>query len=79
MSARVAGFSHSCPFAILEYGNFALSVQAHPEFSNDYTSALVSYRLEGNMAPDKLNQSLENLKHATDSGFIAQLIVGKLS
>lgn len=78
-NARVSGYSHNCPFAILEYGDFALSIQAHPEFSLDYTSALVSHRLKGKMAPDELDQTLENLKRATDSRFIAELIVGKLS
>lgn len=78
MNARVAGFSHTCPFAVLEYGEFALSLQAHPEFSNDYTSALVSHRLDGILAQDELTRTLDNLEKATDPDVIAKMIVDTL-
>ncbi len=69
--ARVLGQSKSCPYAFLEYGSNAFSVQAHPEFNNQYTSALISHRLGDKLPQPEFEKSLVGLSRRTDSDLVA--------
>ena len=42
--ATVAGSTDFCRYAALSYGNRALSIQAHPEFTREYTTELLEAR-----------------------------------
>lgn len=51
--AEVVGTSPFCENAALVYGDRAFSVQAHPEFDNDFLAALIEARGRG-LVPDRL-------------------------
>lgn len=42
--ARVLGRTEFCPYAILAYGDRALTVQPHPEFSREFVADLIEAR-----------------------------------
>ena len=43
-AAQVVAGSDFCPYYLLQYGQHFLSIQGHPEFSKEYSSALMSLR-----------------------------------
>jgi GMP synthase-like glutamine amidotransferase len=51
--ARVIGSSEICPIGALEYDFPALSVQYHPEFTGDFTRALID-RYDGNVLSSEI-------------------------
>ena len=66
--------SSFCRNAALAYDNRALSYQAHPEFTNDFTRDLLAMRVD--QLPRNLTDSAGiALKHLTPSPHIAQQIV----
>lgn len=76
--AHVLGQSNSCPYAILEYGSSAFSVQAHPEFNNQYTNALISHRLKDKLQQSTYEKSLVALSRNTDSEIVAAWMFQRL-
>jgi GMP synthase (glutamine-hydrolysing) len=56
--ACVAGSSAFCENAILTYGNHALTIQPHPEFSVPFFHALLDHR--GGVLPDTIRQQASN-------------------
>jgi GMP synthase-like glutamine amidotransferase len=55
-TASVFSSSDFCPYAGLSYGNSIISVQAHPEFSEDYEHALLDI-YGGDIVPAKIAES----------------------
>ncbi|MDH3264954.1 MAG: type 1 glutamine amidotransferase, partial [Paracoccaceae bacterium] len=53
VEAEVAGSSPFCENAALVYGDWAYTVQAHPEFDNEFLAALILARGKG-LVPDRL-------------------------
>ncbi len=45
--ANVIATSENCQYAMLEYGNTALTMQPHPEFKRDFFDALLAARSDG--------------------------------
>ena len=58
--ARVLGSSDFCENAILAYGNKALTIQPHPEFSADFMTGLLETR--GDILPEDLQQYVRTKK-----------------
>lgn len=64
-----------CDNAALLYGNRALTVQAHPEFSSDFIAGLMEKRGKG-VVPEPLLQAAQDRLHQTiDAQNMAQRIV----
>ena len=73
-SARVVLRSDFAPNAGLVYDNGAvLTVQAHPEFEDDYARALIDLRA-GRADEDTLNAARESMKTPSDGAVLARAI-----
>ncbi|NKD86313.1 type 1 glutamine amidotransferase [Haematospirillum jordaniae] len=59
--ATVLASSSFCPYAMLAYGNKALGIQAHPEFSRDFEEDLLLLRRGRTLPPDLVDQALTRL------------------
>jgi len=60
--ASVFSSSDFCPYAGLSYGDSIISVQAHPEFEEDYELALIN-TFGGNRVPQAVaDEALENIR-----------------
>ncbi|WEZ86044.1 type 1 glutamine amidotransferase (plasmid) [Rhizobium sp. 32-5/1] len=53
--AEILSGSSACPYAILRYGDAALTYQAHPEFTADFVRGLVATR--GQHLPDAIKSA----------------------
>ncbi|PKU24219.1 type 1 glutamine amidotransferase [Telmatospirillum siberiense] len=65
----------ACPYAALSYGNWAVSFQAHPEFTVDFEKALLSAYVGVTLPEDSGRAALADLAKpnaATDSPLIAE-------
>ncbi|MBO9435503.1 type 1 glutamine amidotransferase [Ruegeria sp. R13_0] len=72
--AEVIGSNDFCQNAMLRYGDQIWTVQAHPEFSNDFVSGLMRTRGKG-LVPDDLMQAAANRQTAPDhNARIAQIM-----
>lgn len=72
--AEVLSATGFCPNAILWYPGFALTVQGHPEFSPDYSSALLNAR-RGAVFPDDLaERALETQSRPTNADALADIL-----
>lgn len=71
-SARTIATNAFCTYAALSYGDWAISFQAHPEFSRSYFAALVEIRrpLVGEHVATRALAETEN----TSSPYVAKLI-----
>jgi len=68
--AQVIGSSESCKFAVLAYGDNTLSMQPHPEFTNDFLGGLLDTR--GRTLPDAVqDQVKKRLNQPTNNQEIA--------
>lgn len=63
--------SDFCKYAGLYYGDKAISVQAHPEFQNDYVRALTHLRSES-FSDEQREESLTSLEQRTASPVLIQ-------
>lgn len=54
--AKVIGSADACQFAMLQYGNKALSFQPHPEFSSSFYEAL--YHERGQVLPQNVKDGM---------------------
>ncbi|WSH68261.1 hypothetical protein U8Q05_30805 (plasmid) [Rhizobium ruizarguesonis] len=57
-AAQVVSGSSACPYAVLRYGDAALTYQAHPEFTADFIRGLVATR--GQSLPDGIKSGANN-------------------
>lgn len=64
--AQVLGSNAFCENAMLAYGDTIWTVQAHPEYGNDFISGLIQTRGKG-VVPDDLLRGAENRMTAGDS------------
>ena len=63
----IAG-SEFCPYGMVAYGDFGFSVQAHPEFTREFSRALLE-ALRGDRIPRKtVDLALQTLELPTDAG-----------
>lgn len=69
--ARVIASSDFCPVAALEYGECAISFQAHPEFSDAYVADLIRERRGTSLAEDAADRALASIKGMPDAALIA--------
>jgi GMP synthase-like glutamine amidotransferase len=60
-NAQVIASSEFCPFAGLTYGSWAISFQAHPEFSDTYEAALIKLRGKTLFSDEVSKPALEGL------------------
>ncbi len=60
--AQVFASSKFCPYAGLAYGNLIMSVQAHPEFNNQYESDLLKLRAGTTFSNEVSERGLDTLK-----------------
>ena len=69
----VVGSADHCPVAVLAVGDRLLGIQAHPEFNDDYTSALLVDR-ELRIGPEATAEAAATLGGPTDDGTAARWI-----
>lgn len=72
--ARVAGRSDFCENAALVYGDRAYTVQAHPEFSDDFIRGLMEKRGSGVVPQDLLDRASTRMGEPKGSASIADRI-----
>lgn len=63
--AQVQGQNEFCQYAMLSYGDQIWTVQAHPEFSNEFVAGLMRTRGKG-VVPENLMQDAANRQTAPD-------------
>ena len=71
--ARTIGFSDSCPHAVLAYGDRALTIQPHPEFTSEFLAGLFEARRHL-LPSDRLESGLRSLEQEVSSAPIARAI-----
>ncbi|MGE0133168.1 MAG: amidotransferase [Blastocatellales bacterium] len=70
----VIGRSEHCPVAMFRAGDFMLGIQAHPEFTKDYSEALLLDRVE-RIGAGRVKVALASLYQPTDEPVVAKWIV----
>lgn len=74
--AEVIASSPQCPIAGLHYPGWGLSVQAHPEFSIEYTRDLISSRRGTVLSEELADKALANLPETNQSVQFGALMAG---
>ncbi|MDM7255917.1 MAG: type 1 glutamine amidotransferase [Paracoccus sp. (in: a-proteobacteria)] len=72
--AKIIARNGFCEHAALIYGDRAFTVQAHPEFCDDFIDALIEFRARGLVPDDLLNAAQARRGAAKDSDKIADRI-----
>ena len=70
--AQVLGSNAMCKNAMLAYGDRIWTVQAHPEFSNDFVDGLIKARGRGLVPDPLLDAAVTRLENPIDSPQIGQ-------
>lgn len=73
-SGVTLGDSDHCPVAMFRVGETMLGIQAHPEFTKDYSEALILDRVE-RIGEAKARAALSSLDQATDEAAVAMWFV----
>lgn len=68
--ATILATSDFCPYFMLQYGDHFLSVQGHPEFTTDYSAALMADRT-GRIPSNRIREGLHSLTAPIDSTWMA--------
>ena len=76
--SRVLAQAPDCPVGMFTVGHTMLGIQAHPEFSKDYVSAIIQDR-EQRIGEAKTRSGLESLNQATHTPTLARWISNFLS
>jgi len=71
--AIVIAESDFCPYFMVQWNNHFMSVQGHPEWSNDYSATLINER-RGIIPPERVNAGLFSLRLPPDNALFAQWI-----
>ena len=71
--SQVLARTADCPVGMFTVGRTMLGIQAHPEFSKDYVSAVIQNRV-GRIGEAKSNSGLESLSQPTHSATIGRWI-----
>jgi hypothetical protein len=72
--AEVAATNEFCENAALVYGDRAFTVQAHPEFQDDFVDGLIEHRAKGKVPAELLDRARARMGGALQSGSIADRI-----
>ncbi len=72
--AEVTGSSGFCKFAMLSYGNRAISVQPHPEFDGRFIEGLIETRGKGTIPDQQLDRARAELDQQVDQQKFARVI-----
>ncbi|QCP84943.1 type 1 glutamine amidotransferase [Cereibacter sphaeroides] len=72
--AEVIASNSFCENAALLYGDYAFTVQAHPEFRDDFVEGLMRTRGPGVVPDDRLRAAEERLGQPNDAGRLADRI-----
>ncbi len=72
--AEIAARNGFCENAALVYGDRAFTVQAHPEFGDDFVAGLIEHRAKGVVSQDLLDAGTARMGEAKQSGLIADRI-----
>jgi GMP synthase-like glutamine amidotransferase len=75
-TARVLGGSDFTPFGMLDYGVDGVSLQLHPEFSREFTEALLRLRLARFPDNSETESALRSLATPIDSAAIGSWLRG---
>ena len=73
-TAKVLASSSFCPYYLLQYGKHQMTVQGHPEFRKDYSSALMEYRRD-RIPAARRREGQTSLAAKVDDQLMAQWIV----
>jgi len=74
--ARVIARSEFCDYAGLAYGDYAISIQPHPEFDAAYEGDLIRMRQGSDGIPDEIAQrALRTLESGVDNEVVADWVV----
>lgn len=73
-AAELAGTNATCPIAALRYGDRMYSVQAHPEFGQEFMDRLMEVRGKGVVPDALLERARGRLGEHLDSALIADRI-----
>lgn len=76
-NAVLLGSSAHCPVAMFRLGQHMLGIQAHPEFTADYSRALLHDR-RARIGDERTQQALDSLNQPTDEAAVAQWIAAFL-
>lgn len=71
--AVVLGSSAHCPIAMFRVGHQMLGIQAHPEFTADYSRALLHDR-RARIGEERTQEALDSLNQPTDEAVVVQWI-----
>ena len=66
--------SDFCPFFIVQWGNHFLSIQGHPEWSNEYSQTLINDR-RAIIPADLIKTGLESLQTEADNALFVRWIM----
>ena len=72
--AEVCASNEFCENAALVYGDQAFTIQAHPEFKDDFIDGLLRTRAPGLVPPDVMAEAAGKLGQDNDSAAIAEKI-----
>ena len=76
---KVLASSSFCPYFLLQYGQHFLGVQGHPEFTRNYSSALMNLRKGRGIPEDIVANGLASLVDEDDSKLMNVWIVNFLN
>lgn len=72
--AQTLATSETCEYAALGYGDWGLSVQAHPEYDDSFIRGLIDHRGRGKVPDDLLDRAQDRLGTSLDRPRIADRI-----
>ena len=73
-STEVLAASDFCPYYMLQYNDHLFSVQGHPEFSKEYSAALMDSRRDS-IPEGVVNLGMESLAQKPDSDLLGKWII----
>ena len=77
--ADVVGRGETCPVAAMRFGNWGLTVQAHPEFGRDVTATFLDIPLDPSIYPaDRLDAARRTLDRPLDTAPVVDWLAGFL-
>lgn len=74
----VLGRSEHCPVGAFRIGDTMLGIQAHPEFTNEYSAALLADRIE-RIGAEHVQAARASLIHPTDEDVFAKWVAAFLN
>ena len=75
---EVLASSQFCPNYLLQYGGCFLSVQGHPEFSKEYSTAIMNMRRGKEMPENRVREGLISLKGDNQGRLMVQWLINFL-